>query len=199
MNFRYAGIALAVGAAIALGSAMGPAASQEPSESHLAAARAAVDAVGMTDEFDNILPQAAMALKNELTQKNPDQVSLISRTVDEKAIALAARRGDLEREAAAAYAQFFSEEELATISEFYSSPTGQKFIETHPRPRARCGRRTAGPGCRTAGRSGSGGCPGTRAVQLSDLHRIESPAMCRAFLLGDAVLSLAPKPRKAAA
>lgn len=132
MNFRYAGIALAVGAAIALGSAMGPAASQEPSESHLAAAREAVDAVGMTDEFDNILPQAAMALKNELTQKNPDQVKLISDTVDEKAIALAARRGDLEREAAAAYAQFFSEEELTTISEFYSSPTGQKFIETHP-------------------------------------------------------------------
>lgn len=132
MNFRYAGIALAVGAAIALGSAMGPAASQEPSESHLAAAREAVDAVGMTDEFDNILPQAAMALKNELTQKNPDQVKLISDTVDEKAIALAARRGDLEREAAAAYAQFFSEDELNEISAFYASPTGQKFIETHP-------------------------------------------------------------------
>ncbi len=128
MKFNYAGIALAFGVAFSVA----PVAAQEASQSHLQAARAAVDAIGATDEFDGILPQAAMALKAELIQKNPDQAQLIGRTVDEKALALASRRADLEREAAAAFARGFSEEELVAVSEFYNSEAGRKLIEQGP-------------------------------------------------------------------
>ena len=105
---------------------------QEISESHLAAARAAITAIKATDQFDAILPQAAMALKAELIQKDPNLEELISATVDEKAIALASRRADLENEAARAYAIAFTEDDLKAITQFYSSPAGQKLISEGP-------------------------------------------------------------------
>ena len=109
-----------------------PAAAQEISDSHLRAARSALSAMGATTGFDMILPGAAIELKNTLIQNNPDLVSVISDTVDEQAIALASRRADLEREAALTYARTFSEEELAALAEFYSSPAGQKLLEVGP-------------------------------------------------------------------
>jgi len=106
-----------------------PAGAQEIAESHLKAARAAVSALGSTAEFDNILPQAAQALKNELINKNPDMVQLISQTVDKKALDLASRRGDLEKEAATIYAKVFSEQELTEIATFYTGAAGKKLLQ----------------------------------------------------------------------
>lgn len=109
-----------------------PATAQEISESHLNAARAAVSAINATDQFDGILPQAAHALKSELIQKDPHLQSLIIATVDEKALALAGRRADLEKEAAMAYARVFSEKELNDIAAFYSTETGKKLLSDGP-------------------------------------------------------------------
>lgn len=105
-----------------------PLAAQEISESHLKAARAAITALRSTEEFDLVLPQAAATLKAELIQKNPDLVQLISTTVDEKALALASRRADLEREADKIYAKIFSEQQLNEIAAFYNSETGKKLL-----------------------------------------------------------------------
>ncbi|WP_292895940.1 MULTISPECIES: DUF2059 domain-containing protein [unclassified Nitratireductor] len=123
---------VAASAAVAMTFAFTPAGAQEISASHLAAARSAIDAINATDDFDGVLPQAAAALKSELIRKNPDMVALINATVDEKAIELASRRVDLEREAAQAYARVFSEQELTEIAQFYTSPTGMKLIEDGP-------------------------------------------------------------------
>ncbi|MCT7375508.1 DUF2059 domain-containing protein [Chelativorans salis] len=109
-----------------------PASAQEISESHLKAARAAIDAIAATDDFDNYLPLAAQTLKAELIQQSPNMVDLINATVDEKALDLASRRADLENEAAHAYARVFSEEDLNNITEFYNSPTGQKLLADGP-------------------------------------------------------------------
>ena len=109
-----------------------PSLAQDISESHLAAAREAVAALRATDPFDSILPQAAAALQQQLIQKNPDMEQLITTTVSEKALALASRRADLEKEAATAYANSFSEQELKEIATFYSSATGKKLLEKGP-------------------------------------------------------------------
>jgi uncharacterized protein len=101
-------------------------------ESQLKAARAAVAAIHATDSFDNIQPQAAAALEEQLIQKNPDLQELISKTIDEKTMALAARRADLEKEAATAYAKIFTEQELNEIANFYNSPTGKKLLDNGP-------------------------------------------------------------------
>ncbi|MDN2567679.1 DUF2059 domain-containing protein [Aquibium sp. A9E412] len=127
-SVRLLGVAAALAAAVLAGTAT----AQEISDSHLKAARAAIDAVNATDEFDSVLPQAAQALKAELIQKNPNLVELINATVDENALALAARRADLEREAAMAYARVFSEAELQEIATFYNSPTGAKLLQDGP-------------------------------------------------------------------
>lgn len=105
---------------------------QEVSESHLKAARAAITAVHATNNYDVILPAAAQTLKQELIQQNPDLTDVIIATVDEKALGLAGRRADLEREAAIAYAKIFTEEELNAITTFYTSETGKKLLASGP-------------------------------------------------------------------
>lgn len=118
--------------ALALFVAAQPAAAQDVAESHLAAARSAIAALKATDQFDSILPQAAQALKAELIQKNPDLQADIIAIVDQVAISLASRRGDLEREAALAYARVFSEPELKEVAAFYASAAGQKLLTDGP-------------------------------------------------------------------
>ncbi|UXN59816.1 DUF2059 domain-containing protein [Phyllobacterium zundukense] len=100
--------------------------------SHLAAARAAISAIKATDQFDSILPGVAQQLKGELIQKDPNLESIIGAAVDEQALALAARRADLENEAARAYAVSFSEEELNAITGFYNSEAGKKLLSEGP-------------------------------------------------------------------
>ena len=119
-------------AAVATFALCGAASAQEVSESHLKAARAAVDAINATDEYDVILPTAARALKTEMIQKNPDLQELIIKTVDEQTIKLVSRRGDLEREAALAYAKSFSEDQLNQIAAFYQSEAGIKLLSNGP-------------------------------------------------------------------
>lgn len=105
---------------------------QEISESHLEAARAAISAINATEQFDQILPSAARALKGELIQKDPNLEALITKTVDDKALALASRRADLETESARAYAKAFTEDELKAITAFYTSPSGKKLLSEGP-------------------------------------------------------------------
>lgn len=104
----------------------------EISESHLEAARAAVDAIGATDEFDNILLNIATQTKAEFIPNNPNRQAEISEMVDEKALELASRRADLEAEVARVYARVFSEDELRQIAAFYGSEAGKKLIEKGP-------------------------------------------------------------------
>lgn len=105
---------------------------QEPGPEEVRAARAAIDALGATDQFDAILPNAAEALKASLIQAAPNLEKEISATVDATALEMAGRRADLEREAAAVYARNFSLDELQAISAFYQSEAGRALIERGP-------------------------------------------------------------------
>ncbi|MEQ1953556.1 DUF2059 domain-containing protein [Mesorhizobium yinganensis] len=109
-----------------------PVFAQDISEDHLKAARTAIAAIGATEVYDGILPDAAAALKQSLIQKNPDLQELIVKTVDETTISLAPRRADLEKEAALIYAKTFSVEELNAITSFYESPAGKKLLSDGP-------------------------------------------------------------------
>jgi uncharacterized protein len=120
----------AVGSAIAFASL--PSFAQDISEDHLKAARAAVAAIKATDPFDAILPEAAAVLKQSLIQKNPDMQETIIKIIDEKALLLAPRRADLEKEAALAYARVFTVDELNAIATFYDSAAGQKLLTDGP-------------------------------------------------------------------
>ncbi len=105
---------------------------QEISESHLAAARAAVAASQSTRTLDGILPDIADRAKQQLIANQPDQAEKISNIVDEVALSLASRRGDLEVEVAHGYARIFNEDELKVITDFYKSEAGKKLISETP-------------------------------------------------------------------
>jgi hypothetical protein len=129
LRVRHCATAIATAAMVAIAS---PSLAQEITESHLKAARAAVDAINATDFYDDILPNAAAALKRELIQKNPDLTSEITTIVDTKALELASRRTDLERESATAYARVLSEADLNAIAAFYTSPAGLNLLKEGP-------------------------------------------------------------------
>ena len=119
---KLAGLVRTFAATAVLLSALVPAVqAQDVSEEQIKAARATIAALGVTNSFDNILPNLAERLKNTLIQASPNHQELITATVDEKALSLAARRADLENEAATIYAKTFSLEELNAITEFYGS------------------------------------------------------------------------------
>ena len=102
------------------------------SDEQMKAARAAITAINATGPFDTILPALAEQLKNQLIQAQPNFQNEISTTVDEQALALAARRADLEKEAASIYAKTFTVDELNAITTFYSSPAGKKLLSDGP-------------------------------------------------------------------
>ena len=113
--------------------ALGTAAySQEFSESHIAAAKKAMETSRSTTRLDAILPQMAEQAKAELIRNRPDKEVEITTIVDSAAIDFAPRRGDLENEVAQVFARVFTEEELNQISAFYGSPAGQKFLNDSP-------------------------------------------------------------------
>ena len=126
--FGVGQVALALFVAFALGLSSA-ARAQEPSKAQLDAARAAVKALHATDDFDEILPNAAAALKHSLIQAEPNLEQQINETVDQQALKLASRRGDLEKEVATIYAKTFSKDELDAIARFYNSEPGKKLLK----------------------------------------------------------------------
>jgi hypothetical protein len=104
----------------------------DASPEHIKAARATIAAVGATSNFDTILPTIAGQIKNQFIQATPNFESVITELVDAEAIKIAARRADLEQEAAKVYAQTFTMEELNAITAFYTSPVGKKLLENGP-------------------------------------------------------------------
>jgi hypothetical protein len=123
---------LAAAAIVVAGLGAGNAFAADPSPEHIKAARATIAAVGATANFDAILPTIAGQIKEQLIQATPNYEPVITEIVDEKAIEIAARRADLEQEAAKVYAQTFTMEELNAITTFYTSPAGKKLLENGP-------------------------------------------------------------------
>ena len=113
-------------------SAVLSASAQDVSESHLDAAKAAMRATGATDRLNKILPEVAAFTKAGLIANRPDIEAQISVIVDEVAISLAPRRGPLEDEVAAIYANLFTEDELVKIEAFFSGEAGEKFLRLTP-------------------------------------------------------------------
>ncbi|MEK1932324.1 MAG: DUF2059 domain-containing protein [Pararhizobium sp.] len=131
---NLAGLGRTVAAtAIILSAVMVPALrAQEVTDDQVKAARAAIEAISATNGFDNILPNLAERLKTTLIQSSPNYQELITKTVDEKALELAARRADLEREAATIYAKTFTVDQLNAITAFYTSDAGKKLLKDGP-------------------------------------------------------------------
>ena len=105
---------------------------QEISESHLEAAKKAIATTNSTAKLNDILPTAATRLIGQMISNRPDLESHITVFVNEAALELAPRRGDLQVEVAKIYARIFKEEELKEISDFFATEAGAKFLTQLP-------------------------------------------------------------------
>ena len=131
MTFSRSSIAFA--AMLAASTVMSaPVQAQDASPEHLKAARAAIKTTHSTDAFDNLLLIASVELKKRLAANNPDRANDIDRVVDEEALALAPRRGDLEKTATDMFMANFTKEELDSIATFFGSEVGKKYLRTAP-------------------------------------------------------------------
>jgi hypothetical protein len=130
---KFAGFGRAIAATLIISASLaGAVKAQEVTEDQIKAARGAIDALGATATFDRILPNVAERLKATLIQSSPNYEQQINAVVDEQALTLAARRADLEREAASIYSKTFTQDELKAIADFYSSPVGKKLLKDGP-------------------------------------------------------------------
>ena len=105
---------------------------QEVTEAHLRAAWAAIQALGVNDEFDGALPDLAVQVQTVLLQRRPDLTNQITTTVNQVALDLVATRRAINDQAARIWAETFTEDELNTIVEFYNGEVGRKLAEVYP-------------------------------------------------------------------
>lgn len=130
---KFAGFGRTLAATLIVSASLaGAVKAQDVTDEQIKTARSAIDAIGATAGFDNILPGLAVRIKSSLIQASPNHETEINAVVDEQALALAPRRADLEREAATIYAKTFTQEELKSIADFYGSPVGKKLLKDGP-------------------------------------------------------------------
>ena len=130
---KFAGFGRTLAATLIVSAGLaGVAKAQEVTDEQIKTARSAIDAIGATSSFDNILPSLAMRVKSTFVQASPNHEAEINAVVDEQALSLAPRRADLEKEAATIYAKTFTQDELKAIADFYGSAVGKKLLADGP-------------------------------------------------------------------
>jgi hypothetical protein len=109
-----------------------PAQTQSPSPDSLAAAKELVSTINLPEQFKAVLPIVMKGLKPAIVQGR----SNVDRDFEAMAPillnAFQARIGEISEAAAVIYASNFSAEELRTITAFYRTPAGQKFLQKQP-------------------------------------------------------------------
>jgi hypothetical protein len=109
-----------------------PGTAQELTDAHLRAAQDAIRALGVTNQFDQALPDLVLQVQGVLMQRRPDLSRQITTVVNQVALDLVARRRDLNNDAARIWALTFTQEELVLITTFYNSETGRKLSQMYP-------------------------------------------------------------------
>lgn len=103
----------------------------EISQRHLNIAFETVFISRTSRAYGEVLPNLARRVKARLFERKPDLKQPIEQAVDEVALALADRQGELDLLIARSWAERFSEQELRDISAFYATPTGTKLAKAN--------------------------------------------------------------------
>lgn len=126
---RIASRLVALTAALVL--ATGAAYAQQPSPSHLAAARAVVTSSGIVRSFDAILPQIFQQLRQTMATR-PELTADLEKVIATITPQFERAKEEMVDVAAQVFVLQLSEEELKTIDAFFGSPAGKRYVETQP-------------------------------------------------------------------
>jgi uncharacterized protein len=129
---RNFAVAVLIGGSLVLAFAPTRAATDNPTQEQITAAIVAFKAAGLGDVFDKVLPLVSEQIQNRLLGQRPDLRTEIPNTVQDVAVKLIPRRKELDAAAGRIWAKAFTAEELQTISAFFRSPAGQKYLTAGP-------------------------------------------------------------------
>jgi hypothetical protein len=111
--------------------AVSPSAAQDNSEK-LQAARDLLKATNAEEQFAVVVPLMFRQMRQAMPPPGPDQQDSVDQVFAEVEKQFVARSGELIDQIAVLYARMFSVEEMTTLTEFYKTPVGRKFIEATP-------------------------------------------------------------------
>lgn len=119
---------LALGVLLGITGAFAPSIAQETfSDEHLKYTREVMQGLRVFNSFDQIIPTMAEQARALFVRNNPALVEEVETATTNAALALIARRSELDDQVVQIWAARFTTEELKEISGFFNSPSGQKF------------------------------------------------------------------------
>jgi hypothetical protein len=124
--FRMAGLFAAVLLLTA------PARAQSPSPESTAAAKELIDTINLANQFKNLVPVIMKNLKPAIVQGRSNVDRDYDAMMPVLLEAFQTRIGELTDALAIIYSSNFSAEELRTVTAFYKTPAGQKFLQKQP-------------------------------------------------------------------
>lgn len=105
---------------------------QEPSASHVAAARQLVEASGLGKTFEAMVPQMMVGLEQRLTATRPEIAKDLGTTLEQLEAEFARNQEEILATAARISARRLSEAEVKEAVAFFNSPAGKKYVESQP-------------------------------------------------------------------
>ncbi len=106
----------------------GSAIAQEPSPSHIAAARELVSAAGASNSIDRIMPALTDEMRKQITTR-PEMTKDLDEVLKAMAPELEQQRQQAYFVAARSYAKWLSEGEIRDAVTFFRSPAGLKYVQ----------------------------------------------------------------------
>lgn len=117
--------------ALCLALGAGPSVAQEPSPSHLAAARELIQATGSLSGIDEILPSLADAVRKQAATR-PEMTKDLDEVLKSLAPELELQRQQAVNLATRVYAKWLTEPEIRETVTFFKTPVGAKFARVQP-------------------------------------------------------------------
>ena len=103
-------------------------AQQQPTPSHLAAAKELVDTIGAARQFDSIVTGVIVQVASNFLQSNGALAKDLNEIVDLLVTEYLPRRAELQNEVVRLYASRLKEQEIKDVLAFYKSPLGKKML-----------------------------------------------------------------------
>ena len=128
MGRRLLGCAVALAATLVAGA---PAIAQEPSVSHLTAARELIQFTGVLLSVDELLPSFTEEIRRQSVTR-PELTKDLNEVLRGLEPELALQRQQIVNQAAQSYAKFLTESVIRDAITFFKSPSGAKYAKIQP-------------------------------------------------------------------
>jgi uncharacterized protein len=111
-----------------------PLAAQQPTPSAatIAAAEELLTTMGMTKQFDAVIPMMMQQIRQIILQANPSATKEVDDAIKALMVKFSQRKNEVIPLAAQVYARRLTIEDMQAMSAFFKTPAGQRYVEMTP-------------------------------------------------------------------